>query len=707
MTTCLNRYLILLVIVISVFACTQDPAQSEIGHQSKLVNKIDNEKLQVHDYDKLNTSLIKKRDWNDIMQSGVIRALRLEWEEEHSLPRSGSTSLFHIDLFNRFATTHNLKVSWIKVKSLNQMFQYLEQHKADVIPRHLTITVRRLKKMSFSLPISQDQEILIAEKGTRLPFVKSKIEIAVPESSAYAEALNKSYPYWKITTFNGSLNSDEIADQLIAKKIKYSVLDGQSVDNLLSYRDDIVALKKFSNIKDLAWAVSKNNIVLLNKLNEFIAHHHVIKNSRKDRKYDLETIKRKNYPIRMITRNSPETYFLWRGELMGFEYELMRKFAQTHNLRLEVIVADNYKEMKQLLEQGKGDIIAGGISRIDERKSDLQFSIRYNRVSELLVSNKSSQPINSFEDLNGRSLSIRKSSAFWPQAKLLENKYGVKIIVAEENVSTELLIEKVAKKEIDLTIADSNLVGIEKRFRQNIITPLTLKNNVPYAYGVRDKNPQLRYALNSFIKKTYRGTFYNVLKSKYFSNGKRLKGYRENRITLDSELSPYDQLVKENARKYDFDWRLITSQMFQESRFDPLSKSAAGAQGLMQVLPRTANELGYYDLSQPEQSIAAGVQYLDWTRARFSSQVDLQEKILFALAAYNAGFGHVKDAQKLAKSINLDPHKWFGNVEKAMLLLQQPEYYKKTRFGYCRGSEPVNYVREIQQRYLSYVDIAY
>jgi len=147
--------------------------------------------------------------------------------------------------------------------------------------------------------------------------------------------------------------------------------------------------------------------------------------------------------------------------------------------------------------------------------------------------------------------------------------------------------------------------------------------------------------------------------------------------------------------------------MFQESRFDPDSKSAAGAQGLMQVLPRTADELGYKDLTQPKQSIAAGVKYLDWTRARFSDDLPVQEKLFFALAAYNAGFGHVRDAQKLATTMNLRSDKWFNHVEKAMLLLQQPKYYKKTRFGYCRGSEPVNYVREIQQRYLSYVDITH
>jgi len=170
-------------------------------------------------------------------------------------------------------------------------------------------------------------------------------------------------------------------------------------------------------------------------------------------------------------------------------------------------------------------------------------------------------------------------------------------------------------------------------------------------------------------------------------------------------LSPYDDIVKQKSSKYGFDWRLIISQMYQESRFNPKAKSHAGALGLMQVLPRTAKELGINDLTHPVQSIDAGVQYMNWTRDRFSEDMPTQERLFFALAAYNAGYGHVKDAQRLAKQLKLNPNKWFANVEKAMLLLQQPSYYKKARFGYCRGSEPVNYVREIHQRYLGYIDV--
>lgn len=151
------------------------------------------------------------------------------------------------------------------------------------------------------------------------------------------------------------------------------------------------------------------------------------------------------------------------------------------------------------------------------------------------------------------------------------------------------------------------------------------------------------------------------------------------------------------------DWRLLVSQMYQESKFNPKAKSFAGALGLMQVMPRTAREFGFDNLQTPENGIAAGTAYMNWLEERFPGELDFQERIYFTLAAYNAGTGHVRDARRLAKQLGLDSNKWFGHVDQAMLKLSQPKYYKQSRFGYVRGSEPVTYVRNIRDRYLGYL----
>ena len=146
--------------------------------------------------------------------------------------------------------------------------------------------------------------------------------------------------------------------------------------------------------------------------------------------------------------------------------------------------------------------------------------------------------------------------------------------------------------------------------------------------------------------------------------------------------------------------------MYQESRFNPEAKSWVGAQGLMQVMPRTAKEMGISNLKQPETGIKAGVQYLNWVRDRFEPELNVKARMWFTLAAYNAGQGHVKDARRLARKQGLNPNRWFDNVEKAMLLLSKKKYYSKARHGYVRGREPVNYVREIRSRYRAYIRLA-
>ncbi len=645
------------------------------------------------------------RSWQQIKRSGYIRALKLAWETENHLPRSGSTSLFHRQLLTDFAHFHDLEVRWVMVNNFTQMFDALLNFKADIIPRHLTITDERQKRVAFTQSLSTDSEVLVGTKTVESQALNAPT-ISVPNDSSYISSIKKYLPDASIEFMRKTLSSDDLADALVAGDIQYTIMDQSALETLLTYRSDITAVQQFPEDRFQAWAVNQHNYSFLQELNEYIAAHHVLRTSNRTRTVDLDSIKSKPYTLRMITRNSPETYFMWRGELMGFEYDLMKEFADRQKVNLEIIVADEFEEMLQLLNEGKGDVIAAGISRTEKRKKDLNFSIRYNRVDEKIVANRNNPKIETKEDLKGRTIWVRQSSAFWDTAQQLKQQFGVKVEAADESISTELLIAEVARGNIDLTIADSNLVNIEESFRDTIYSPITLNEGIPWAYITRKNNPKLLNALNRYIGKEYRQTFYNVIKNKYFANQRQQQEHRRERISEGSALSPFDPIVKQNAKPFNFDWRLIVAQMYQESRFNPRAKSHAGARGLMQVLPRTAEELGYSNLNDPEESIAAGIEYLDWTRDRFDDDLPVEERLYFALAAYNAGYGHVKDAQKLAKKLQLNPNKWFNNVELAMLKLQYPEYYKQTRFGYCRGSEPVAYVREIQQRYLNYVNIA-
>jgi membrane-bound lytic murein transglycosylase F len=230
----------------------------------------------------------------------------------------------------------------------------------------------------------------------------------------------------------------------------------------------------------------------------------------------------------------------------------------------------------------------------------------------------------------------------------------------------------------------------------------------PHAVAVRADNPKLLAALNGFIRKEYRGLVYNVLYKKYFTSRRQVRDLASGRPRAggDNGLSPYDEVIRTLAERYNFDWRLIVAQMFQESRFDPKAESFAGAQGLMQVLPRTARFMGFEKIKKPEEGIHAGVKYLDWVRNRFEPELPVNERMWFTLAAYNAGHGHVQDARRLARQKGWDGDRWFDNVERAMLLLSKKKYARKARYGYVRGTEPVGYVRNIRELYRAYIALS-
>jgi len=685
-------------------ATSQQKTASEIDNQSK-------SSVEVKKVKKLAEKRTTARSWNEIKASGYINAVKLDWQVESALPRAGSTSAYHSFLLESFAKERGLTINWLRVKNLANMFEKLAAFEVDIIPRHLTITAKRRENFSFSYPLLRDKEVVIAKAGKdSFNAENDDNNISLPIGSAYIDSVSKQFPHWQVNIIEEKVSSEEMADSVAEGTLKYTVIDGFAFETLKQYRDDIQSVFTLPKAINLAWAVNLNNHSFLHQLNEFISVHHVMQVVEPERTIDFKQLRRDKLPLRVITRNSPESYFLWRGELLGFEYELMRKFADIHKLKLVIVVADSYDEMLELLADGKGDMIAAGLSRTKDRskkiaKANLTTSLRYNRVKEQLVAHQDGLAINDLADLEGRTITVRKSSSFWTTAQMLAKEYGAKLDIANEELATEILISQVADKAIDLTIADSNLIAIERSFRSEIISPLTFKEGVPYAYVVRKNNPQLLAYLNEFIRKYYRGTFYNVVKNKYFYNEALQESHKKYRLVSGSTLSPYDDIVKSYVQPYNFDWRLIVSQMYQESRFDPLASNSTGAFGLMQMLPRTAAELGVEDLKDPKQAILSGVQYLDWTRNRFSKDLPVQEQIFFSLASYNAGYGHVKDAQRLAKQLGLRSDKWFNNVEKAMLLLQRRHYYKKARFGYVRGKEPVNYVRDIHQRYLSYIRI--
>jgi len=646
-------------------------------------------------------------DLPGILERGVLRVL-VKSDDDRHLPREGDPLLQERDLAQRFAESMGLEMQVVALDTFSRLLPALQHGLGDIVAANLTVTPARQESVSFTVPLDRRFEMLVLAKGRELPKEAKNLtgKLGVRAGSSFeqtAAELLAFNPQLDLVILPGSIGAEAILDSIASGSLDYTIQDSNRLTIFLSYRNDFQVGPAVSSERLLAWVVRKNSSALLDALNGFL-HVNRILGDKTNYVADLPELMKKR-KIRMITRNNAATYFLWRGRLMGFEYDMATLFARQHQMQLEVVVAPTHADLLPMLRSGKGDFVAAFMTPTPDRIDSLvTFSRPYYYASEVVVGRASESPLNTPADLAGHKIAVRRSSAYWTHLEELREKEGLEFELVEvpESMETESVIAAVADGRYELTVADSHLLELEMSLRDDIQGLLQLTGPMPRAWAVQPGNPELLEAINEFLDSEYHSEFYNISYSRYFDHSAKYESGWDDTGAAD-RLSPYDELVRELAKRYGFDWRLIVAQMYQESRFDPLARSWAGAVGLMQVMPRTGKELGATDLEDPRISVDTGLRYLNWVWARFPNRLDHDEHMWFTLASYNAGHGHVRDARRLAAQLGLDPDIWFGNVELAILKLAEPEYSRQARHGYVRGTEPVAYVRQIRERYRAYV----
>ncbi|MCP4391803.1 MAG: transporter substrate-binding domain-containing protein, partial [Gammaproteobacteria bacterium] len=580
---------------------------------------------------------------------------------------------------------------------------------------NLTINDFRLEKIAFSVPVDHVvEQVIVAKKDRSVQRVRDLTgkSVMVSKGSTFWHALKwlkqKRYPEIEIVETPNGVQIEAVLDKLAAGEIDATIMDSNLVKIYQSYRDDFRVAAKFSGQRDIGWGVRKNAPRLVSEINRYLQLELSADNQNKHYTDDLDKIKKRRV-LRVLLRNNAASYFLYRGELMGFEYELAREFADYHGLRLEVVVPPSHREISTWLLEGRADI-AMSFLEPDEKLGRLgvDFSRAYHYAQQHIVVQKD-DPAASLQDLDYRTIFVRHHSYYWERlSQLQQDGARFSLRATDDKIETEQLIQMVSRGKYKATLADEHLLDIELAKGLPVRSAFTLEDEVPHSIALRKRNPQLKQALNEFIKRIYRGEFYNVTYNKYFKSRRSVQRLARGRVVdaLKGQISPYDKLVRKYSNRYGFDWRLVTAQMYQESKFNPKAKSHVGARGLMQLMPRTAKSMGIKNSVDPASSIRGGVKYLDWLRDRFDASLPISARTWFTLAAYNAGAGHVQDARRLAGQIGLDSNRWFGHTEQAMLLLSKRHYAKKARYGFVNGREPVNYVRDIRQRFEAYVDLS-
>jgi membrane-bound lytic murein transglycosylase F len=417
--------------------------------------------------------------------------------------------------------------------------------------------------------------------------------------------------------------------------------------------------------------------------------------------YKFVTLQRilKTGEITVVTRNNAQCYYLYRDQFMGFEYELAQAFAEYLGVRLKVKVVESWQDMVAALNKGSAAFIAASKPIMPKWQTEVAFSDGYMEVAQQIIAHRKNSSIKTASDLSGKTVDVRKGTAY--QQRLMELRdQGIDLAIRlHDDLPTEELIQKVADEEIDFTIANSNIILINRRNFPGAVSTGSINNRMQLGWAVYPKSIELLEQINAFLKVAKKSGKFDSIYDKYYGDTQDFD-YVDLKVfhrRIKDRLSRYSPFIKAAAKKHGFDWRLIAAQIYQESHLNPWAKSQAGARGLMQILPSTGQSLGIDDLFDPVQNINAGVQHLKNLFNHFD-KLKGQDRLLISLAAYNIGQGHIHDARKLAQKKGLDPNKW-ESLSKTLPLLQYRKYYKNAKYGFCRGTEPIRYIKQIMIYY--------
>jgi membrane-bound lytic murein transglycosylase F len=448
---------------------------------------------------------------------------------------------------------------------------------------------------------------------------------------------------------------------------------------------------------------------------------HLSKKSEKVVAFDLDSIRIRGKLIAVTDINSTD-YFIYKGEPMGFNYELLKNFSDYLGLDLEIVSENRIDHAVEMLKSGKADVVAFGLNKNSSRKDELLFSEPLTETKQVLVQRKpknwrtmSVKALDNslVKDLHGLShkiIYVQDGSTQAEQLIKLARSAGDSVSILEVPFESEKLITHVARGEIDYTVCDENVALVNAMYYPDIdiSTPLTTSQGV--SWGVRkDHSGMLLSDLDKWISSYKKTASYALLFAKYFKNNRSQYIYRSDLYAVKTgKVSPYDDLIRQFSSSINWDWRLLASLICQESRFNPDVESRRGAVGLMQIMPETGRNFGIDVAASPENNIKAGILYINWLHSIFDQKIaDEKERINFILASYNAGPGHVLDAMKLAEKNGKDPAKWEGNVAVWLLKKSEPKYFldADVRNGYFRGVESVNFVSQVLERFEHYKNI--
>ena len=413
------------------------------------------------------------------------------------------------------------------------------------------------------------------------------------------------------------------------------------------------------------------------------------------------------------TLYSPTGFFILKGDTMGYDYDRICDFARSRGIALRFKVARSMPALLEMLKKKAVDILACEIPVTAEYKASVLHCGAVNETYQVLVQHSGKDMIYDVTQLIGSEVFVEKGSKYESRLRNLDNEVGgginIRTVEGEAALPTEL-IQKVSRREISYTIVDSDIAQMNLTYYDSININLRVSFAQRSSWAVAKRNQWLADSINEWAASVNAQEYSKQALKHYFEMN---RGPKPDSVKVDTlavtppgGISPYDHVFKQYAQEIGWDWRLLAAIACCESGFDPNATSWMGARGLMQLMPKTARTYGVReeDLGNPEVSIRIAAKVLRDIESVMRNRTGPEDRLKFILASYNAGAGHVFDAIALARKYELDPRVWSENVEQAMLWEMDPEYYNDSvcSNGYCRGTEPVDYVVKVLNCYENY-----
>lgn len=424
--------------------------------------------------------------------------------------------------------------------------------------------------------------------------------------------------------------------------------------------------------------------------------------------------------LRVGTLNNQLSYYIGPDGPAGLDYELARQFAEELGVKLEIKPAFRQADLFPALNKGDIDIIATGLNQTSQAVERFRPGPAYYYVSQQVVYKKGQRRPRSLEQLiqyqaskdeaadedtnaGAQTLQIVEQSQYVPTLTALKEQHPDLQFEIVGNADTRDLLKRVSTGELRFTVTDSVELSLAQRLYPDLALAFELTEDQPVSWFTRRSEDESLYAmLIEFFGNIKQSGDLALLEEKYIGHVEAFD-YVDTRAfirALDDKLPRWSPLFQKYSEE--FDWRLIAALAYQESHWKPKAKSPTGVRGMMMLTLPTAKSVGVTNRLDPEQSVRGGVEYLRRIVGRVPDSINEHEKIWFALASYNIGYGHMMDARRLTKSQGGDPDAW-ADVKDRLPLLRQKRYYSQTRYGYARGDEARNYVENIRRYYQSII----